>query len=140
MSHLFGALIRRLPVLFLTIVAALPACASDRSTPARPAGPATQSAAAGGTPKSLTIALQNEPKALWTIMGGEVGGSPAAQMLLAIHQQLAMYDERGQPFAMLATELPAPSRGTWIVRPDGSMQTTYKLRAGIQWHDGTPLT
>jgi peptide/nickel transport system substrate-binding protein len=112
--------------------AAAPKSAADPSQRTDQARPAAA--------KSLTIALQNEPKALWTIMGGEVGGSPAAQMMLAVHQQLAMYDERGQPFAMLAAEIPSPAKGTWIVRPDGSMQTTHKLRPGIRWHDGTPLT
>jgi peptide/nickel transport system substrate-binding protein len=92
------------------------------------------------TPKTLTIALQNEPRALMTIMGGDAGGGPAAQMRLAIHQQLAMYDDRGQPYAMLATELPSQSKGTWTLRPDGSMQTTYKLKPNVLWHDGTPLT
>ena len=110
--------------------------------PATSRGP---SESAGGaqaptTPKSLAIALQNEPRALMTIMGGDVGGGPAAQVRLAIHQQLAMYDDRGQPYPMLATELPSQSKGTWVLRPDGSMQTTYKLRPGILWHDGTPLT
>src|SRR5207244_877039 len=37
-------------------------------------------------------------------------------------------------------ELPAQDRGTWVVRPDGTMQTTYRLRPGITWHDGNPLT
>ena len=27
-----------------------------------------------------------------------------------------------------------------IVNPDGTMQTTWKLRPGVTWHDGTPFT
>ncbi len=125
------------------VVAAIALTACAPSSGARPSASQTLDQSAAPRPassKSLTIALQNEPKALWTIMGGEVGGSPAAQMLLAIHQQLAMYDERGNPFPMLATELPSPTNGTWVVRPDGTMQTTYKLRTGVSWHDGAPLT
>ncbi len=92
------------------------------------------------TPKSLTIALQNEPRALFTIMGGDVGGAPAAHVLLALHQTLAMYDDRGNPYPMLVTELPSQANGSWLVRPDGTMQTTYSLRPNVRWHDGTPLT
>jgi peptide/nickel transport system substrate-binding protein len=105
-----------------------------------------QSGAAGGergaraAPKRLTIALQNEPKALYTIMGGDVGGAPAGHALLALHQTLAMYTDRGEPYAMLATELPSQTKGSWVVRPDGTMQTTYTLRPGVTWHDGAPLT
>src|SRR5205809_771316 len=90
----------------------LTACASSGSGRPAPGSAADQPAATRpAAAKSLTIALQAEPSALWTIMGGEVGGSPAAQMMLAIHQTLAMYDERGQPFAMLATELPSEEKG-----------------------------
>ncbi|HEY3118387.1 MAG TPA: ABC transporter substrate-binding protein, partial [Chloroflexota bacterium] len=40
----------------------------------------------------------------------------------------------------LAEELPSTGKGTWVVRPDGTMQTTYRLRPNVTWHDGTPLT
>lgn len=30
--------------------------------------------------------------------------------------------------------------GTWRVNPDGSMETTWKLRPDIKWHDGTLFT
>src|SRR5439155_17572422 len=29
---------------------------------------------------------------------------------------------------------------SWQVFPDGRMETTYKLRPNLTWHDGTPLT
>src|SRR5207249_510570 len=31
-------------------------------------------------------------------------------------------------------------KGTWRVFPDGRMETTWKLREGVTWHDGTPFT
>jgi peptide/nickel transport system substrate-binding protein len=40
----------------------------------------------------------------------------------------------------MAQELPSMDNGTWKVNPDGTMETVYKLRPGITWHDGTPLS
>ena len=39
----------------------------------------------------------------------------------------------------LPTELPSQDRGTWVVRPDGTMQTTWHIRPGVTWQDGQPL-
>lgn len=39
----------------------------------------------------------------------------------------------------LAEGAPSRDRGTWIVNADGTMVTTYHLRPGIKWHDGTPV-
>lgn len=93
---------------------------------------------AAPAPKSLTIALEGEPENLVTSMGGG-SGSIAGNLRLAVHQYLATYDDRGGVHPMLAAELPAQANGTWVLRPDGTMQTTYRLRSGITWHDGTPL-
>jgi peptide/nickel transport system substrate-binding protein len=41
---------------------------------------------------------------------------------------------------ILAASLPAIENGSWTVSPDGSMQTTWKLREGVTWHDGHPFT
>lgn len=90
----------------IAFVIVLASCAP--ATSQGPSEPPVGGQTASTTPKSLTIALQNEPKSLITIMGGDAGGAPAAQMHMALHQTLAMYVDRGQPYAMLATELPFP--------------------------------
>ena len=40
---------------------------------------------------------------------------------------------------LLAVEVPSRERGSWVVRDDGTMQTTYRLHPGVTWHDGTAL-
>ncbi len=40
----------------------------------------------------------------------------------------------------LASDLPTIENGLWQVFPDGSMQTTWRIRPNAQWHDGVPLT
>jgi peptide/nickel transport system substrate-binding protein len=53
---------------------------------------------------------------------------------------LGGWDEQGAPFPMLAATLPQLNTDTWRVFPDGRMETIFKLRPGLTWHDGTPLT
>src|SRR5205823_288854 len=36
--------------------------------------------------------------------------------------------------------LPQLNTDTWRVFPDGRMETTYRLKPGLSWHDGAPLT
>ncbi|MEA2641899.1 MAG: peptide/nickel transport system substrate-binding protein [Chloroflexota bacterium] len=109
-------------------------------TPAttRDAAPAP-SVAAPRQPKSLTIALKDEPSIL---ISTHVGGAYTLgrSMRMALHQRLATFDDRGDVHPQLALELPTIESGTWVVRPDGTMQTTYRIRPGVTWHDGTPLT
>jgi peptide/nickel transport system substrate-binding protein len=99
----------------------------------------------GGAPqpaqqKTMTIALQGEPATVHPIMGGEIGGSPAGHVNGAIHQRLTTYDNRGNPIAQVAAEVPSFAAGSWVLNQDGSMRTTYRLRANVLWHDGRPLT
>lgn len=90
--------------------------------------------------KSLTLALNGEPEHFIFDFGSRgFGGIGNADLTLAVHQALTTYDDRGATHPMLAAELPSPEKGTWAVRPDGSMQTTYKLRPNITWHDGVPM-
>jgi peptide/nickel transport system substrate-binding protein len=89
--------------------------------------------------RSLVIAMAVEPIALVLPVPSR-GGGDGGEIDLAVHQWLAKIDERGVTQPMLATELPSRERGTWVIRPDGTMQTTYRLRPDVTWHDGTKLT
>ncbi len=49
-------------------------------------------------------------------------------------------DERETIHPYLAEALPQLNTDTWQVFPDGTMQTSYRLRPGLTWHYGAPLT
>ncbi len=49
-------------------------------------------------------------------------------------------DDRGVARPYLAESLPTLGADSWRVSPDGRMETTYKLRSGLTWQDGAPLT
>jgi peptide/nickel transport system substrate-binding protein len=57
-----------------------------------------------------------------------------------VNAKLAFRDEQGLPFPVLAETLPELNTDSWRVFPDGRMETTYRLRPNLTWHDGLPIT
>jgi peptide/nickel transport system substrate-binding protein len=57
-----------------------------------------------------------------------------------IIEGLVTNDEQMNIVPLLAAELPTPENGGVVMRPDGGMDVTWKLRPGIRWHDGVPFT
>jgi peptide/nickel transport system substrate-binding protein len=53
---------------------------------------------------------------------------------------LTFRDGAGTPHPYLADALPRLNSESWRVFPDGTMETIYRLRPGLAWHDGTSLT
>lgn len=53
---------------------------------------------------------------------------------------LVTNDERMRVVPLLAAGLPTVANGGVVLRPDGGMDVTWKLRPGVRWHDGTPHT
>lgn len=125
-------------VIFAVVLAG---CAPGSSGPSI-SGRTSDQQPASRTPKTLTIATPAEPGniALPTMGDVPTGSAGGLDLKLALHHRLATYDERGNLLPMLARELPSRERGTWLVRSDGTMQTTYPLRPNMSWHDGAPLT
>jgi peptide/nickel transport system substrate-binding protein len=53
---------------------------------------------------------------------------------------IAMVDGAGDLRPYLAEALPSLNTDSWRLLPDGRMETTFKLRPNLKWHDGAPLT
>jgi len=85
------------------------------------------------------LAVSEDPGNIWDAVTGG-GGSGVRELGHAVHQFPATTAADGTPVARLIAELPAVDRGTWNVLPGGGMQTTLKLRPGVRWHDGQPLS
>jgi peptide/nickel transport system substrate-binding protein len=114
-------------------------------TPAAPQArpPAAQVAPAAAAPKTLTIGLPDQPLNLATLFAGtgvSAGSSSASELFHIVSGRLAVHDEKGASYPELALALPNQQDGTWLVRSDGTMQTTYRLRPNVTWHDGTALS
>ncbi|MBI4214051.1 MAG: hypothetical protein HY534_07060, partial [Chloroflexi bacterium] len=118
----------------------LTACAPSQSA----SGPADQAITGQPAPeKNLVIAIQRELDSFDTNVTGEVG-SPvtggANNIPPLADDGLLRIVSGGQRLLLLADELPSDTKGTWVVKPDGTMDVTWKLRPNAKWHDGTPVT
>jgi peptide/nickel transport system substrate-binding protein len=72
---------------------------------------------------------------------GFIGGvSSAGEVRDFVHNYLTVQNYRDETVPQLAAELPVASNGTWLVKSDGSMAVTWRLRPNVRWHDGTPFT
>lgn len=93
----------------------------------------------GGAPQSLIVGVESEPKTLVASLAGGAG-TASEHLFELVHQSLVSYDDRGNPVPRVARELPSLERGTWRVHDDGTMETVWRLREGVRWHDGRALT
>lgn len=124
---------RRARTSTLCLAIVLMACAAPTRPEAASAGNGQPSA-----PKSIVMALPIEPPTLgpFTITGQFYQHS----IYQIVHDFLVIHDDQGQPIPRLAVERPSLEKGTWKVFPDGAMETTWRLRNGVKWHDGVEFT
>jgi len=80
-----------------------------------------------------------EPTALSPRPPTTSGITPAAPTMI-FSAWLVVADAHNKPRPQLAEKLPQLNTDDWQVYPDGTMDTTYRLRPGLTWHDGAPVT
>lgn len=95
------------------------------------------------SPRRLTAAIVASPTVINTLVAqaGSTGLTPGLSEVQALVQStLGANDPNSELRPVLAEVLPTVENGLWVVHPDGRMETTWKIRPGALWHDGTPLT
>jgi peptide/nickel transport system substrate-binding protein len=117
-------------------VIVLAACAPTTPRSAEPSAQG-EPAARGATGQTLMIIARGEPPSLAMRAFQSAGGN--SNSYTVFNSTLDNVDERGAPHAELAEALPQLNTDTWRVLPDGLMETTYRLKPNLTWHDGTPL-
>lgn len=127
---------RRSPIVALLALLTLVDCA-----PAPGSSPS--GAVPGGQPapsRTMVVITRVEPRSILSkgILTGVFADGPSARRLF--NAALAIEDEREVPQPYLAERLPELNTDSWRVFPDGRMETTWRLRPSLTWHDGTPLT
>jgi peptide/nickel transport system substrate-binding protein len=126
------------------VLLALAGC-TPAERPQAPTGvsrPAGETAAARG-PKRLVVSTQVDQKAFHegvnrTTIAGPPRGGP--ELVWLLNSGLTVIDDRGEVRGQLAESAPTIENGRWKLFPDGRMETSWAIRAGAQWHDGTPFT
>jgi peptide/nickel transport system substrate-binding protein len=124
----------------LTIVGAavLMAAGCTSGQPVPGTGGQQAQATDGQRPRgTLTIAWAREPE---TLSAKFLGGSGNGEFQWTFNSTLTFRDLAGIPSPLLARQIPTQENGDWVINPDGTMVTTYRLRPNTFWHDGTPLT
>src|SRR5439155_1245582 len=53
---------------------------------------------------------------------------------------LVHLDRNEVPYGVLAESVPQLNTESWKLLPDGRMETVFRLRPNLTWHDGSPLT
>ncbi|HEY3116729.1 MAG TPA: ABC transporter substrate-binding protein, partial [Chloroflexota bacterium] len=95
---------------------------------------------APATPKVLTIALQREPADFGEFVTSSTTAGGASNVVPIVNDPLTYTDDKGVNHPLLAAAMPSIEQGTWKIFPDGTMETTWKLRPNVKWHNGAPLT
>ena len=123
----------------LLIVFVTLACAGPQAQPA----PGSQSPDSRQLQKRIATAVAGTPFTVSTLLA--VGGTGTAvpgtsELEKLVNSGLTIQGARGPFESRLAEAVPTTENGLWQVLPDGRMETTWKLRPNILWHDGTPMT
>lgn len=110
-----------------------------------PAGATTAGPGDGGSRPAIqrTLVLMAQQVPL-TFAARGLGGSATGLAInipqTILNATLATADGHGNPLPFLIESLPQLNTDSWRVFPDGTMETTYRLKPGLTWHDGQPLT
>lgn len=105
--------------------------------PAPPAQDTSARAPGEAQSRTLVAAVRYEANDL---AAKTAAGAPASFTKRLFNAALVLVDGSGATQPYLAEALPQLQTPSWQVLPDGRMETTYKLRPGLTWHDDRPLT
>lgn len=128
---------RALALVLLLGSVALAGCAPASGTD----GGASRGAAGvpSETRRSLTIATRVEP----AFLAGKAlrqTGLTLGSTIRIFNAGLIIQDDRDRALPYLAASLPQLNTDSWQVFPDGRMETTYRLKPNLTFHDGHPLS
>ncbi len=119
----------------------LTACTPGQTSSGAGKGP--DAAPAPQAEKILRVAIGQEP-VTWDSLTTGGSASPTAgginNMPAIALDGLRRAQIGGEIQNLLAADVPDVTKGTWVVKPDSSMDMTWKIVRNARWHDGTPVT
>lgn len=128
----------RPPFVILLLATLAAACAPPPAGGSQTIGDGARPAA----PKRIVAAMRGVPLALYDPLTSSGGGQQpgSAEMSGLANLGLAVEDSSGVRRPMLAETTPSVDNGLWRVFPDGRMETIWRIRDNVLWHDGTSAT
>ena len=130
-NHWRGWVVGLVACLLLSACAQTPANPSQ--SPAGGAAPQAQTAPHG----NLRVAFAREPE---TLNPKFLPGGGAGDYTWLFSSAFAIRDMNYVAHPMLTAQFPTQANGDWVVNPDGTMVTTYRIRENARWHDSVPIT
>lgn len=122
------------------LVLAIIAVSCTAPSPTVPGG-SDRSRQAGAVDQGRTLVLtaRAEPDTIANKEVVRVSGLSFSTTPRLFNAGLAILDGREIPRPYLVEALPQLNTESWRVFPDGRMETIYRLKQGLTWHDGVPL-
>lgn len=124
-----------LPVLW---VATLAAACSGPATSVRPDESASRAERVEGG-RTLVVVTRGEPDTIANKEVLRVTGLSFSATPRLFNAGLSILDGQENPRPYLVEALPELRSNDWRLLDDGRMETIYRLRPNLVWHDGTPL-
>lgn len=122
----------RFIIALTALVCALAGCASP---PTREGLPAREAGSPPREGRPLNVVLRIEPFDITDSASSRNNFGRAIFGAGLVH-----LDRNDTPYPVLAETVPQLNTDSWRVLPDGRMETVFRLRPGLVWHDGTPFT
>jgi peptide/nickel transport system substrate-binding protein len=127
------------PRVFRSVVLISVAIVATNCAPSVPTSQLNNQTTGASRERVLTASIETEPNFIAGL--APAGGLAATDFWQRIfNAYLDLYDGDDQPQPYLAEALPALNTDSWIVFPDGTMETRYRLKPNLVWHDSIPLT
>jgi peptide/nickel transport system substrate-binding protein len=106
------------------------------------AGPTVGSGGGSQAPAAVQRTLVMVVRTEGESIAGKSLTNPGTNIIPAgpFNAGLAIRDRSEVPHPYQAESLPQLNTDSWRVSPDGRMETTYRLKPNLTWHDRTPLT
>src|SRR5206468_5092435 len=108
-------------------------------SPSTPPGEAPGASTSSRPNQTLVTVVRVEPTSLAS-RPVTFAGADVAFVVRVFNAELDTVDGQGDARPYLAEALPQLNSDTWRVFPDGTMETSYRLKPNLTWHDGAPLT
>ena len=124
----------------IACVLAVQAC-GQRTNPSEASTRSVEEASRPAAPSRVIIGVRSDVSNLSSKLATDnTSTTTSGNQRFLSNSPLVVFDPQGRALPRLASELPSQDNGTWIVSPDGTMTTTWKIRPGAVWHDGMPIT
>ncbi len=128
--------VRRLWLQGLLLAAIGVACGGPRAATQGNALSSDSTAASSTRVLNMVVRTEGNTAAAKGLQTIGVRGAPVTMF----NAGLALVDVQGVPHPYLVEALPQVNTDSWRVFADGRMETTYRLKEGLRWQDGTPLS